>query len=341
MATVPPDAAGEGRAKSTRAGGPHRTAYASPQAPFPSRPVGPQIPPRGRSGAHGGARCTHGYPPRCAPPAGDAGRARTRVGGGRAGPRHRGAPAGRLVRSPPGWPHGHPAVRGPGAPLRPRAPGCRSGGSPGDAGAGGHRRDRRVRRDGRRPAGGQRRPHGRSADDVRARTAVRRRGGTGGARRTPGRAAARARGGPGRRLPALGCAPRGGLPRPPAAAPPTAGAATAVRRRGQPAGAAWIASEVGRRAFSTSRSRGRASNQATEQPSTTRARPAALLTSVRRSWSPSEFRLEPAPRSTVARITRRLRRCRRAWCAGAAPPWCAADRSGSRSLRAPGRCRPA
>jgi hypothetical protein len=32
-----------------------------------------------------------------------------------------------------------------------------------------------------------------------------------------------------------------------------------------------------------------------------------------------------------------LRRCRRAWCAGAGRPWCAADRSGSRSPRAPGR----
>ncbi|CCG04606.1 M23 family metallopeptidase [Blastococcus saxobsidens] len=43
--------------------------------------------------------------------------------------------------------------------------------------------------------------------------------------------------------------------------------------------------------------------------------------------------------SAAERVPRQLRRCRRAWCAGAAPPWCAAGRSGSRSLRAPGRCR--
>ena len=46
------------------------------------------------------------------------------------------------------------------------------------------------------------------------------------------------------------------------------------------------------------------------------------------------------PGPLAALSPRGLRRCRRAWCAGAARPWCAAGRSGSRSRRGPGRCRP-
>ncbi|WP_097194175.1 M23 family metallopeptidase [Blastococcus aggregatus] len=56
-----------------------------------------------------------------------------------------------------------------------------------------------------------------------------------------------------------------------------------------------------------------------------------------------EVYLDPLQLLAVPRVRllplRGLRRCRRAWCAGGARPWCAAGRCGSRSPRARGRCR--
>ena len=55
---------------------------------------------------------------------------------------------------------------------------------------------------------------------------------------------------------------------------------------------------------------------------------------------PPRIRLLPMELTGSALPRRAVRRCRRAWCAGGARPWCASGRCGSRSRRARGRCRP-
>ena len=161
----------------------------------------------------------------------------------------RSAPTGAGVdRSPARRARRHAAVRGAGAPVRARPPGRRPGRRPRRSGRGGRRRRRGVRRHGRGPAGGERRPRGRPADDVRA-GGPERRCGPGG---EPGAADRHPRGGaPGmsRRVSALGAASRRGLPR---SAVPAAAAASPPAADGPGAQAGRRACQIVQRSLSTS-----------------------------------------------------------------------------------------
>src|SRR4051795_4895717 len=129
VATAPPDAAGGGRAKSTRRDGSHRTAYASAGGDFPRRPGRPQIPtPPLRRGR--GSGCSSGADslPRRRPRARGGARAgaRGRRTGGFPGAGHRA-----LVGAGRWRARGDPAVRPTGQPICGRAPGVDLAGPPG------------------------------------------------------------------------------------------------------------------------------------------------------------------------------------------------------------------